>query len=109
MFPVSDYSPLPAELQALKYTESTSFVCKALVLGGGPKVQSDTETSTLTGYGGNNLADLQPVQNGRLSSTIEPQDENPHLTTAQQASEVAQKPTCWGNVEVEENSSANVE
>ena len=40
-----------------------------------------------TGDCGDHLSNLQPVQNGCLSCTIQTQDEDPHLPGAKQAPE----------------------
>lgn len=44
------------------------------------------------GNGGDHLAHLQPVQNGGLASAVQTQDEDAHLSRAQQATEVAEQP-----------------
>jgi len=48
-----------------------------------------------TGDGGDHFSNLQPVQNSRFSCTIQPQDQDPHLSGAKQArEEIREETTC---------------
>ncbi len=48
-----------------------------------------------TGDCGDNLSNLQPVQNGGFSCAVQTQDQNPHFPGAEQAREDTRENSTW--------------